>query len=81
MANMSLIQNGLGQLFASNNGFLLGLPLDQEEYLIPENAGPIYSLEDLFNIRNDLTLDYYLVRDLDFNNDASYDDPATNKTA
>jgi len=36
----------------------------------------IYTIEDLDDIRNDLTENYILKRDLDFNDDDSYDDPS-----
>jgi len=36
----------------------------------------INTIEDLDDIRNDLTEDYILKRDLDFNDDDSYDDPS-----
>jgi len=40
--------------------------------------GPVEvnSIEDLNNIRNDLSGDYILMRDLDFQDDGSYDDPS-----
>lgn len=40
----------------------------------------INTIEDLDAVRNDLTADYQLVRDLDFNDDASYADPANKPT-
>ena len=44
--------------------------------LPPEVDYTIDSIEDLDNIRYDLAGDYVLTRDLDFNSDASYSDPA-----
>ena len=41
----------------------------------------IDSLEDLYNIRNNPDSEYTLTRNLDFADDASYDDAATNKAA
>ncbi len=46
----------------------------------PEVDYTIDSIEDLNNIRYDLAGDYVLTKDLDFNSDASYSDPA-NKIA
>ena len=40
----------------------------------------IDSLEDLYNIRNNPDSEYTLTRNLDFADDASYDDATTNKT-
>lgn len=37
----------------------------------------INSIEDMYNVRDDITADYILMRDLDFNDETSYDDPNT----
>lgn len=66
--------------------FLSGVfknPFTKETYAAGEIE--IYYLQDLDEIKNDLTASYILMNDLDFNDDASYDptDPnsATKKTA
>lgn len=52
--------------------FIFGYsPISKKAY-----AYDIYYIEDLYNIRYDLSGDHVLMNDLDFNSDSSYSDPA-----
>ena len=56
------------------------LPFRYKLNLIRRDPVKIECLEDLNAIRNNLSGNYQLVRDLDFDDDDSYCDPATNKS-
>jgi hypothetical protein len=66
-----------------NDGYpYLGWQDDDETYtwfIFDASKIQIWTIEDLDNIRNDLTSSYVLMNDLDFDDDASYADPGTNK--
>jgi hypothetical protein len=58
---------------------LLTILLIPERFLShAETVIEIYTIEDLNNVRNDLTAHYVLMNDLDFENPASWNDHATN---
>lgn len=44
-------------------------------FVVATDAGEIETIEDLYNIRDDMKSDYYLSNDLDFCDEDSYEDP------
>ena len=60
----------LGELSPIEFNISVAPPINQR------NTGEVWTIEELNNIRNNLSGNYNLMRNLDFENDASYDNPA-----
>ncbi len=64
--------------YRDNQGYrhrIVSEPISVMQIVVDDGFSDIYYLEDLDAIRNQLNGKYELVRDLDFNSDASYRDP------